>query len=143
MIAWECGYMFCKKLLTVGNKRYRCGSTTRCDKTITPDIKVRKTQLKGNPRWNCDSPSFLDGDVFWTAEAVRVAYRHVDRSKGHEGVTESKILGEARRGRNVGRRKSGDVPFPCFGGTDRSSTGISRSLRSCGIRKEDDSGQHL
>lgn len=58
------------------------------------------------------------------------------RSKEHERVTESKIHGDARRGRNVGRRKSGDVPFPRFGGTDRR---ISRSLRSCGIREEDDS----
>lgn len=58
------------------------------------------------------------------------------RSKEHERVTESKIHGNARRGRNVGCRKSGDVPFPRFGGTDRR---ISRSLRSCGIREEDDS----
>lgn len=54
-------------------------------------------------------------------------------------MTESKILGDARRGRNVGRRKTGDVPSPRFGGTDRNSTRISRSSRSCGIRKEDDS----
>lgn len=54
-------------------------------------------------------------------------------------MTESKILGDARRGRNVGCRKSGDVPFPRFGSTDSNSTRISRSLRSCGIRKEDDS----
>lgn len=55
------------------------------------------------------------------------------RSKEHERVTESKIHGNARRGRNVGRRKSGDVPFPRFGGTDRR---ISRSLRSFGIGEE-------
>ncbi|XP_033346027.1 uncharacterized protein LOC117231575 isoform X1 [Bombus vosnesenskii] len=88
---------------------------------------------------NKGCPQFLDGDIVWTGEKTVTQYVSTRRSKEHERVTESKILGDARRGRNVGCRKSGDVPFPRFGGTDSNSTRISRSLRSCGIRKEDDS----